>query len=813
MTSGSRAGRPAPSTSPRTRGVAFGTAAVLTPGLLVSLLAGGPAQAVTLPPAPAMPPALSPGTETAPVFPLRSVPGYAWTTAVGARTKAGNGGLDKRFGIPTPAGSTLLWGDWDRDGAHTPAVFTGGHWVVYDAVVGQTPVPSREFDYGAPGDIPVAGDWNRDGRTDVGVVRGNVWLLRNAPDAGTTWKRRSYGAPGDTPVVGDWDGNGRDGIGVRRGARFYLRDSLGRKGRTKHRFAFGRKADLPVVGDWDGDGTDSVGVVRGQTWHLRSEATRKRRAKVSVVQRTVRRPSDPAAVPAPWATPAGPRGAACPTASAAVANRPQVGRSVRASKLLDKDLPYSASDPNLSTNPIFQLRNSLLEAERFLLGSQYLDRWYDRRGQNYVDVLDRFPTAEQEYAVRRPAMAALTTAVAARTRAHNDSVVGRPVGDAIRYTDWLVRSIACQHVAVTPGGWGGGWQSAHWAVLTAQAGWLVWDHLTPQTREYVAQMLVYEADRRLMSPVEYWADASGAIVAPGDTKAEENSWNSGVLDLAAAMLPKHEQATNWRRRGVDLAVASFARRADLNSTAVLNGVTVADRLDGANAYDDGTVENHRILHPDYMTNIQHIWWAADVAGLAGRSVPEANFFNAEIVYGAFANLAFEAGAASPANGMPFDQPGGTMYRHGSNDIYFPQGSTWGTVRRAHFISFDAHAWAYGLDGGAAWSARDALAAHVAGQQALVASNGSGDGRTYNFDPPTAHAQERYNGREEYAASQLATGWLALYVGANAWDKTFNRAPVDRTAYPPLPPMTQAETGWFGFGNGGGSSPDEPRLSP
>ena len=166
---------------------------------------------------------------------------------------------------------------------------------------------------------------------------------------------------------------------------------------------------------------------------------------------------------------------------------------------------------------MFQLRDSLLESERYLLGAQYFERWYSRRGQRYTDVLLPVPGAEQEYAVRRPAMAALTTAVAARTRAHSDTVVGRTRDEAIMYSDWLVRSIACQHVAVSPGGWGGGWQTAHWATLAGEAAWLIWDRMTPQTREYVAQMIVYEADRRLTQPVEYWADANGAIVSPGAT--------------------------------------------------------------------------------------------------------------------------------------------------------------------------------------------------------------------------------------------------------------------------------------------------------
>jgi hypothetical protein len=78
---------------------------------------------------------------------------------------------------------------------------------------------------------------------------------------------------------------------------------------------------------------------------------------------------------------------------------------------------------------------------------------------------------------------------------------------------------------------------------------------------------------------------------------------------------------------------------------------------------------------------------------------------------------------------------------------------------------------------------------------LVANNGTGDGRTYSYDLPTANSEDTYNGREEYAASQLAAGWLALYVSHNAWDKAFNLPAVDGATYAPLPPLTKSATGW------------------
>jgi hypothetical protein len=786
--------------------------AALVAALGAGVLVGGPAptslaaDSVT-PGAPAMPTALP--TARTPAFALRSVPAWATPSNIATRVKPSDGGIDKRYQVSTPVGSVLFWGDWNRDGAVTPAVYTSGHWAVYDAMLGKAPSPSRQFDFGAPGDKPVVGDWNADGRTDIGVVRRGTWLLRNAPSAGNTWRKVKYGRTTDVPVTGDWNGDGTAGIGVRRGARYLLRQTP-MAGKPTYDYKFGVASDVSVVGDWDGDGTDALGVVRGSRWLLRSKST-VRRTKPTVTRQVVDRPSDPSAQPAPWPTRAGKSAAACPTATGRVAARQQVGPTVVPSAILDKALPYDEADPNLAVNPVYQLRNSLLESERYLLGAQYFDRWYATRTQRFTDILNRMTV--QEYAVRRPAMAALTVAVAARTGAHSTTVAARTRDEAIRYVDWLVRSIACEHRAISPGGWGSGWQTAHWAFLTGEAAWLVWDQLAPQTREYVAQMIVYEASRRLMIMPRYWADRSGILPAhKGDTKAEEDAWNAGILELAAVMMPKHAQVSNWRRRAIDLELTAYGRIADLSSPEVVNGVAMSSRLKGVNIYDDGTLENHDVIHPDYMSNIQMNWWAADVAGLAGKSVTQAALHNGPLVYGAVSSVNFAEGAPSPANGRPYATPGGTMYRPGTNDIYYPQGSVWGTVRRAHFVSFDAHALAYGLDSATPWAAKDALTQHLAGQQALVASNGIGDGRTYSYDQAVANTQESYNGREEYAASQLAAGWLSLYVSANAWDRTFNVPPLNTSTYQPLPPLTQKQTGWFGYLDASQHEKGE-RLSP
>ena len=755
--------------------------------LLVGVLAAGAGVLVAPTPALAaptpMPPRLAPGSWAKATYPERTVPAYATRGALRARVRAGNGSPELSYAIPTPKGATLVWNDWDRDGAATPAVFHRGRWTIYNTLVGPAPVPAAAFSYGTAGDKPVTGDWNGDGKADIGVVRGNVWHLRKSASTGPSWRRFTWGKRTDRPVVGDWDRDGRDGIGVYRSGRWYLRNRAS-AGPSNSSFRYGIKSDVPVSGDWNGDRRDSIGVVRGSKWYLSDSPG----GRTQVV-RTVSRPSG--SVPAPWRTLAGPSGAACPTASTAAARRGRAAPLVRPSALLDKGGPVT--DPTG-----YALRSALLDAERYLTGAHYSSRWASRRDQTFTNVSSR--SSNPEKAIRLPAMEALTIAVAARTRGHNNSWVGRSKSEVTAFADWLTRSIACEHRAISPGGWGHGFQTAHWAMMAGLSGWLLWDGITPQTREYVAQMVVSEADFRLTEPVEYWADADGAVRSPGNTKAEENSWNSTLLELAVNMMPAHPRAAAWRVRAVELQIASYATARDVaDSATVVNGVSLAGRLQGFNAYNDGTVENHSRIHPDYMTNIQHLWWAADLAGLAGRQPPAAAFHNAGLVYGAFSTLSFTAGAPAPVSPpegpATYLEPGGTIYRAGTNDIYFPQGTTWGAPRRVPFVSFDAHAAAYGIRTDGSWSAEEALGQHVAGQRALQSVNP--DGRTYSTDPALAAQQDRYYGREEYAAQQLATAWLARYVGTNrpfplvldtaTYGSPNNQVPQSRSAQPRMQP--------------------------
>jgi hypothetical protein len=665
---------------------------------------------------------------------LRASPAYAAGT-FSSRLRPGNGPTDAAFRVKRPVGGQVLLGDWDGDGAVTPATFLDGHWVIYDSVVGW-PKPTRSFDYGRASDVAVSGDWDGDGRDGIGVRRAGEWHLVLEARPGPTWRRFAFGAArGGRPVTGDWDGDGVTGIGVVSSGTWSLRPTP-TGGWPTQRFSYGLAADVPVAGDWDGDGRDGIGVVRVDTWHLRQLAGPGR----PNLWRTVARPHN--SVPVPWPNRAGREARSCPTAAAVVGGRPATAADVRPSPLLDRPGPTGATQG--------ALRQSLGTAERFLLGANYQAEYLALSRQPYLNLMQR--NASLEAAVRGPAMEAQALAIGLRTDAFDAAAIGRSPDWATDHVAWLIRSIACQHVSVTPGGWGYGWQTAHWAMLTGLAAWLLWDHLTAEDRDDVTSMLGAEADRRTQLAAEYWQGVDGEILTPGDTKAEEDSWNSALLELAIAMMPEHPRVAAWRSRALELEIAAFSRLSDVTSSDVVNGRALSDWLQGANILPDGTLENHSRIHPDYMTTVQHLWWAADFAGLREGRTPRAALHNGSLVYAAFTRGLFSA--------PPYLAPGGTIYRIATGDVYYPQGWDWGPARAAPFLSLDAHAVALGQDGDAAWPAADALAARVAAQQALQARNA--DGRTYT-DP----AEDAYTKREEYAAFNLGMAWLALYVGAHA----------------------------------------------
>ncbi len=225
--------------------------------------------------------------------------------------------------------------------------------------------------------------------------------------------------------------------------------------------------------------------------------------------------------------------------------------------------------------------------------------------------------------------------------------------------------------------WRHQWQSAYWAALAGEAAWLCWDDLAPDLQRGVARLIADEADR--------FADLPPPAQRRGDSKAEENAWNSTVLSLAACLFPGHPRQAAWRDSAVQWAMSAFARPQDLARTEAVDGRPLREWLGGANLHDDFTLENHRRVHPDYMACTYLLTSQLPLYAWAGRAAPAALTRNVAAIGDAL---------------RVFAQPDGS--------VVYPNGQDWGLRRHADWFEFHATQAVLFGDRGAAALARAAL---------------------------------------------------------------------------------------------------------
>lgn len=438
------------------------------------------------------------------------------------------------------------------------------------------------------------------------------------------------------------------------------------------------------------------------------------------------------------------------------------GPAFAAERVADQVVPVSWSTfgQGLPTDPASTLAQGiLLDTNRYALSTWYPARYGSQTGA-YLNL-----GGNDEQSIRQPAGEAMALAISLQTGAYDPAHTGVPTDEATRITLRLIGSVAKSHLSNSTNGWGNVWQSALWAYYAGYAGWLMWDQLGDADRADVQNMVEYEADRFLNYAVPYYQDSTGRVVSPGDTKAEENSWNADLTSLATAMLPNSQHWGLWMQKNLELIISSFSRPSDLSNTTTVNGKEVRDWLKGSNILENGTLVNHAIIHPDYMTTVEQNTSAALTYGLAGMATPQAALFNADVVYNSLVDTNF----TSP----PYRAPGGTIYVHdaaaqATPAIYYPQGNDWGTGRRMHFVLVDAQAQAFGFDNlvsipGSAWEEQHAATA------AQMQSRFT-DGRTYG-----ASSEDTYAGREQWVAVMAGQTYLTHWLTHQGPVKFTNRA--------------------------------------
>jgi hypothetical protein len=377
-----------------------------------------------------------------------------------------------------------------------------------------------------------------------------------------------------------------------------------------------------------------------------------------------------------------------------------------------------------------------------------LKLWYPAHfaTQMKAPVLDFGGTDEMH--IRGPAMEAYALASALRTGAYDPKATGVPTATARAVTIQLATSLAMNHVATSRNGWGRVWQSRLWVAQAGTAAWFVWGGLSTAAKTAVLGMVASEAHDVAITPVPYYHSVAGAVNFPGDSKAEEDSWDSMELQLALAMMPTAAEVPAWASRNAELLIASYSRPQDLTDNTIVNGLPVSEWLHGSNANANGSVTNHGIVHPDYMATLVQSLTAPIIAGFAGTPAPQAALWNAAVVYGDMTSLTFTA--------PPWNAPGGTIYVPGSWKLYYPQGDDWGTGRDANYVALDELAADFGVGTHAATTE---LTLHL--QRAAAMQARSKTGQSY-----VTAGEDIYKLREEWVAYHFGLAWLGDWVTAN-----------------------------------------------
>ncbi|HSX00599.1 MAG TPA: hypothetical protein VLF67_00005, partial [Candidatus Saccharimonas sp.] len=348
-------------------------------------------------------------------------------------------------------------------------------------------------------------------------------------------------------------------------------------------------------------------------------------------------------------------------------------------------------------------------------------------------------------AVRRMGMEALALSTSLATGSYDASATGVSAAIAKQRAIQLIDRVASNHVTNHLGGWGEHWQSAMWAGIAGRAAWYIWPDLPAATQANVARMVAHEANYAARLKIHYLRDAAGNLLTPGDSGAEEMSWDTNAMQLALVMLPNDPRSNVWMTEMVRFSLAAWARPQDVASSQVVNGAALSSWLKGSNVEANGVVINHNRVASDYSTTTYSNLDAVPLFALAGKQTPQAITSLLAPVYAAFRGVTFAA--------PPYTAPGGQTYVSNSANIYYPESIDWGTGQKLPYALADAQAATFGYDPG---TATQYQALHADAQLAMQAR--FTDGHTYASD-----AEYNYEGREEHTAQLASQMYLTMYL--------------------------------------------------
>ena len=142
------------------------------------------------------------------------------------------------------------------------------------------------------------------------------------------------------------------------------------------------------------------------------------------------------------------------------------------------------------------------------------------------------------------------------------------------------------------GKWHHQWESSLWVLSMAFAAQYLLIDLDNEDRAWMEKVIASEADYQLSRPVPH-----GYL---GDTKAEENGWESNVLAVAWSKYPAHPHAKQWHEAMIRYGLNGYTVDADAQDTTMVDGKRVCEWYAGTNLFPDFTLQNHNYFHTSYQ---------------------------------------------------------------------------------------------------------------------------------------------------------------------------------------------------------------------
>lgn len=381
-----------------------------------------------------------------------------------------------------------------------------------------------------------------------------------------------------------------------------------------------------------------------------------------------------------------------------------------------------------------------------------LNTWYEENNYHTASGLLDFGGNGHDQ-IRGPAMAVLGASIPLATDSYDYERVGLPFEEAVNRSVLLINSLVSNHYINNESGWGyngnpdsDNWQTPLWTYYTGFSGWLLWEHFNNEEQEQIRRMVEWEANN--IPEPRYYKDKDGNVLYNGNTQAEENSSWVSLLALAISMMPRHENAGDWVEQMIDLSLVAFAKPTDITSDKQYNNRVLSEVLEGSNIENNGTVVNHRFLHPIYMLTIEQNLNVALLFSLAQLKTPESIFHNSSDIYFALTDLQFDKNE--------YLEPGGTIYKEGSSHIYYPEGNDWGEHFPMYFGQIDVLASVFSFDDKSSYDAKYWSKLH--NEEQLRFQNRFEDGRTYKND-----LENNFSLKEERIAQIASTTFLTKWL--------------------------------------------------